>query len=148
MCTVLINDQGKKVRNTKEILAMQRNYYRNLYKTDPSIHFSIQNDSGIVVTQSQLDEMNCPLTIQELENALNGLAKNKTPGSDGLSVEFYCKFWCTLKEHFYTAVQSSFEEGKFYTSARRGIINSIPKAGKDLRKLKKSAANYSVEHGL
>lgn len=33
-----------------------------------------------------------PLSIEEVEQAINGLNKNKSPGSDGLLSEFYVAF--------------------------------------------------------
>ena len=54
------------------------------------------------ITQLTNDEKNqCEglLTEHECTEALNDMSLNKSPGSDGLTVEFYKAFWDTLKEH-------------------------------------------------
>ena len=38
-------------------------------------------------------ELEQPVTENELKEALFGMADNKSPGSDGLTVEFYKKCW-------------------------------------------------------
>ena len=75
--------------------------------------------------------------MQELTDALNAMASSKTPGSDGLTVEFYRAFWEHLKLPYYEAIISSLEKDEeLYVSARTGILNLIPKPNKDSRYIK------------
>jgi len=60
------------------------------------------------------------------------MANNKSPGSDGLTVEFYKIFWSTLKEHYIKSINYSFENGELTALQKQGIITLIPKSDKDL----------------
>ena len=76
------------------------------------------------------------ITEYELGKSLAQLANNKTPGSDGLSVEFYKFFWPDIKHIVHNSFKYSFEQEILSIEQRRGILNIIPKKGKDLRYLK------------
>ena len=54
--------------------------------------------SGIQSTLSleQRDSCEGPLSLTELSNALKSLNLNRSPGLDGLTVEFYLHFWNVL----------------------------------------------------
>ena len=64
------------------------------------------------------------------------MKNEKTPGSDGIPVDFYKVFWKQIKEVFYQMVNYSYQQEILHTSAREGILNLIPKANKDTRKIK------------
>jgi hypothetical protein len=51
----------------------------------------------------------------------------KTPGSDGLPIEFYKVFWNELSDYLLNSINCAYTEGKFSISQRRGIIKLIPK---------------------
>ena len=44
--------------------------------------------------------LDAPLTVEELKNAVFQMTKGKSPGLDGIPVEFYQEFWETIK-HLY-----------------------------------------------
>ena len=62
--------------------------------------------------------------------------KNKTPGSDGLTKEFYEYFWDFIIESLYSSYDFSMINGHLSIEQRRGIIRLIPKKEKDLMFLK------------
>ena len=66
------------------------------------------------------------------------LKRGKVCGSDGLSVEFYYKFWNILSEPLMAMLKQAFVDGHLSASARRGIINLIPKGGRRNDKLVKN----------
>ena len=74
--------------------------------------------------------------MTEVKNALDSLKKGKTPGQDGLTVEFYQIYWNLLKELFMALIQECSRCNTTHESARRGILNLIPKGNKDSRMLK------------
>lgn len=45
----------------------------------------------------------------------------KTPGSDGLPIEFYKVFWNEISDCLLNAINYAYTEGKFSISQRRGI---------------------------
>lgn len=116
-----------------EVLANLRDFYATLYtsgEVDPSLIFSnIFNYNKL-----SMDEADCcdgPMTSAECVDALNLLSIGKSPGSDGLSVEFYKKFWPVIGDCVVNAL--NYANTNFDLSAEQGraIITLIPKHGKD-----------------
>ena len=58
------------------------------------------------------------------------LKSNKTPGCDGLSLDFYRKFYKDMKHILLDLYRHCHINKKLHPSARRGVLNLIPKAGK------------------
>ena len=61
---------------------------------------------------------------------------NKTPGTDGLTKEFYAHFWNQIKDILIESYNHSFKEGYLSCEQRRGVIRLIPKKDKDTSLLK------------
>ncbi|CAC5395159.1 unnamed protein product [Mytilus coruscus] len=70
---------------------------------------------------------NDDVTEDELCKAINQLSKNKSPGSDGLTVEFYCKFYSELKYVLLKLFDAIEEEGILSRSMKCGIISLVYK---------------------
>lgn len=54
----------------------------------------------------------------EVEKTLRNMAKYKTPGGDGIPVEFYQKFWAIIKTHFLEVIRCC-----------RGLLSQFIKKG-------------------
>ena len=63
---------------------------------------------------------------------------------DGLSMEFYFKFWHVLGDDLVLVLNSAFRSGSLSCSQRRGIITLAFKNG-DRRDPKKLATNHFVK---
>ena len=70
---------------------------------------------------------------------------NKSPGSDGLSAEFYRQFWKEIHHYFLNALNYGYRNGILSVTQRRGLITALipKKKNKSSKPLKKLAANYS-----
>ena len=120
-----------------EILEEQKNFYESLYRSSNinskhfgnSPFFSPEN----VTTLTEEEMKSCEGLINEVEctNALTDFNSNKTPGSDGLSAEFYRFFWPDICHDLIASYNYAFQHGTLSISQRRGIISLIPKKGKD-----------------
>ena len=67
-------------------------YYANLFKKEPEsmykqIFFSRNIENR--VERSEKTDMDKPIDKDEIFDSLNSLQKNKSPGDDGLTTEFY-----------------------------------------------------------
>ena len=71
------------------------------------------------------DKTNCegPLTEKECQTAILKMKKNKSPGSDGLSVEFYQAFWNDLKDLVLKSLNTAYETGKLSKSQRKSFLS-------------------------
>ena len=72
----------------------------------------------------------------ELLSVLKNMKNNKSPGSDGFTVEFFKFFWNDLKTHITKAVQHIFQCKHLPISQRLGIISCLPKGDKPRQFLK------------
>jgi hypothetical protein len=106
--------------------------YNNLYKNsiDDSnnrtndLGYTFLNDNNIPYL-SEEEEKQCDECLSELElkNSLRQMKNGKSPGSDGLTAEFYKIFWNDIKNAFTEAVHYSFEVGELTPEQQKGIIS-------------------------
>jgi exonuclease III len=129
-----IND--KNITDQKEIQTHIENFYTKLYSDTTSPEHSnteIDCDMEALLEDSDRDPLEAEVTIDEMYIALKELPLGKTPGCDGLTTEFYRKFWNILKKPLSECVKTIYKEGKLSLDQRSGIINLIPKTGKNLK---------------
>ena len=75
------------------------------------------------------------LTLAECLKSLRSFQSNKSPGNDGLTVEFYNAFWEILGELLVDSLNCSFDKGELSNSQKQAIITLIEKKDKDKRKI-------------
>ena len=64
----------------------------------------------------------------KLFEALKSMEKNKSPGKDGIPIEFYLKFWPIIKNDFKELIKHIFFKKKeLPESMKTAIISMIPK---------------------
>ena len=76
------------------------------------------------------------LTKKECWDALHRMKHDKSPGSDGLTKEFYVCFFNEVSNTLITALNHSFTTGMLSTSQRQAVITLIEKKGEDKRFMK------------
>ena len=69
------------------------------------------------------------LTFDERKITIQTFEKNKSPGNDGLTAEFYQFFWYPIGHLVVDSFNKSFDEGMLSASQRQAVINQIPKNG-------------------
>ena len=76
------------------------------------------------------------LTPGEFLSTLKSMSKNKSPGNDGLTREFYIQFLNIIKNVFIQSVNHSHKLGELSTSQKQAVITLIEKKDKDKRYIK------------
>lgn len=79
------------------------------------------------VPSSAQSVLESDLTLDEIQSALKSFQKNKSPGEDGFSKEFYEAFFDILGNHLLDSYNEAFIKGQLSVSQRRGVITLIPK---------------------
>ena len=128
---VVRKKDGMLTKDYSEILNIQHDFYKKLYTCDDSVKFILSNSTNIRLDEEMKLFMDRHVEIDELYDAMMTLRGNKTPGGDGLTLELYRKIWNDIKLPLYDSYNQSLIQGHFSHSAIRGIINLIPKKGKD-----------------
>jgi hypothetical protein len=129
---ILITDPGL-------ILKEEESFYKNLY-TEPE-HLNINTELFEIENFPTLSEDNVDLceaiiSIEELGKALKELPNKKSPGTDGLTTEFYKFFWPDIKHIVFDSLIYAYNNNALSIEQKRGILTLIPKKDKDLRRLK------------
>lgn len=139
----LVTESGEVISGNEEVLEEERLFYEKLYTGSVPNSLPINTktlclrDANIPkLSEKQSDSLDRPLSGAELLLALRNMKKGKSPGSDGLTVEFYQAFWGGLSPVFMDSVIAAFDQSILSLEQRRSIITLIPKKDKDRRYLK------------
>ena len=129
--------------NPKTILSELELFYSNLYKTknddesERKLSSLLDDLSGVPTLSEELRSI-CEgkITYNECFSVLQSFQKNKTPGNDGLTVEFYTAFWPLIGKHLVDCINYVYEFGELSNTPKQAIITLIEKKGKDKRLIK------------
>ena len=86
------------------------------------------NEQQKLLCEGILNEEECALALKDMNNG-------KSPGSDGLTTEFYKIFWNKLKKYFINSINYSYEHCTLTDMQKQGIITLLPKKDKNLAQL-------------
>ena len=140
----VINSEGQVCTQQKEILREQVQFYQNLYTKDESVKFTLENKTGIKITEEQKETLEQEIQIDELYTALKSMRVGKVPGCDGLTVGFYLKFWQEIRDPLWEMYKEVMQTGRFGLSSRKGLITLIPKKDRDPRIINKNSYQNCV----
>ena len=120
------------------ILSEQKLFYQDLYTSKNIKVDSTQTAKSFLrnldiprLTEEQKLSCEGKITPEECAAVLENFQNNKSPGNDGIPVEFYKKFWSLLSESFTKCVNECFETGEMSRSQKQAFITLIEKKGKD-----------------
>ena len=152
MIRVIYNSAGEQVFTQPEIEEAHHDFYQKLYSRDP-VDLQAQRDllSKVEISLNDQDVNSCEraLLADEISGAVRGLSRGKTPGSDGLPLEFYVKFWdqlCPIRLQVYNF---SFDHGALSSSMQESVTRLIfkkedPKNLKNWRPISLLNVNYKI----
>ena len=128
----------EKSQQTTQIQRTIREYYQQLYanKMDnlEEMDEFLKKYNLPKLNQEKIENLNRPITSTEIETVITNLPRNKSPGQDGLTGEFYQKFREELIPNLLKLSQKIAEEGKLPNSFYEATITLIPKPDKDATK--------------
>ena len=117
-----------------DILNEQRSFYQELYTSRNKNNEAIESflKDLLIPKLSEEQKLSCEgkITSEECALILECFQNNKTPGKDGIPIEFYKKFWPLISEPFIQCINECFEKGEMSCSQKQAVITLIEKKGK------------------
>ena len=126
------DNDGKIKHGIENVMEEQVKFYSNLLKSEGwdknAADKLIQNVSK---TLNESDHKMCESQIskKEVSDAISLLKIDKSPGEDGITAEFYKKFWHVIKKEFLEVAKVIEESKTLCESQCRGIISLLYKKG-------------------
>ena len=96
----------------------------------------LENYNVPILSNEKQNSLEGKITYDELLFALKRAKNNKSPGSDGFTVEFFKFFWQDIGIFLLRSLNYGFDNNELSTTQKEGIITCIPKSNKDRKFLK------------
>ncbi|GJV74554.1 RNA-directed DNA polymerase, eukaryota [Tanacetum coccineum] len=102
-------------------------HFSNLFSkpTGPSIKLDPQMFRRLSIEQNV--ELESNVSYEEIKKAVWDCGSNKSPGPDGFTFDFICKYWKIIHQDVVNAVQEFFVSSKFPPGCNSSFITLIPK---------------------
>ena len=111
----IYNSSGAEVSFQEEIERVHFDFYSSLFSEEP-VDLNFQDDLLSSLSRQlsphQASLWEGTMTIDEISFAIKNMNTNKSPGPDGLTVEFYRKFWDVLSPRLVQVYNACFEAGE------------------------------------
>ena len=122
------NNNLIEIDNEADILNEIHKYYTNLYSKQ-TLNTELQDELLSNITRKLPNHnryiMDSPLTDEELFQAIHLFKKNRSPGIDGLPIEFYDTFWHLLSKVFNKLANNIFTYGLLPEAQQRISIIAL-----------------------
>ena len=106
----LADENGQIQSDTSSLLTITEKFYTKLFaksRTNSAKQTQILRNVKSKLNATDRKSLDDPLTLEQLEKALWSLANGKSPGPDGITVEFYKAFWYLIKQKFLSYINQA-----------------------------------------
>ena len=135
----LQNEKNKTLKTNLEILKECKNFYQKLYnkqKNCSETQKELLTNIPKLVQNNQNEKLIIPISKNELKEAIDQMENDKSPGIDGIPIEFYKIFYDQIEKDLLQIYNNIlFTEKKPTKTMNQAIITLIPKKG-NLNQLK------------
>ena len=128
----LVDEQGVRHNTHKDVMKHIADFYEDLYTFEPmnaKAQETLLNTINRYLPEEVSAGLKGPLTLDECYRAMAGMERRKSPGSDGLPVEFYLLFWEIIGEDLVEVLNHSYEVSVLPSSMRQAMITLAYKKG-------------------
>ena len=101
------------------------------------MHDLLHNVEINTLNEEESNAIDGPIKYEEAAKVLRAMSKNRSPGSDGFSAEFFQSVLEKKIGHFIVrSVNGGFNKGLLSVTQREGVITCIPKDSKPRNQIK------------
>ncbi|KAF8390326.1 hypothetical protein HHK36_024851 [Tetracentron sinense] len=118
---------GERKSDPKAIEDSVIEFYKDLYSEKVSWRPKVDGLPFDSVSQAQSEELERPFQEEEVLSAIQSLATNKAPGSDGFSIEFYEVCWDIVGGDLLAVLRELHVSGSFDRAINNTFVTLIPK---------------------
>ena len=130
-CIKSLKTNGVTHTDDTEILKVACDFYTELYRSkNPNIediNRFIENVNVPILTADEQNVCEGIISIEECREAVNKMKGKKSPGDDGLPIEFYRAFWNEIGSLLIDVYNECFKHKILPPSMRRSVITLIHK---------------------
>ena len=150
--SLLLDKDDQPVSSKDDLCATATEFYKNLFTaspTDNDIQQELINNLDATLSMDNADICEGPITLNELYEAASQMSFSKTPGLDGLPIEFYLKFWGRIGTILVDIFNESFNLGHLPSSQQISIIRlTYKKFDKQLLKNWRPISLLNVDYNI
>ena len=122
----LVTADGDIIDKETDVLKMIKSFYSKLYSKEVLEDIVVSDIDFFknLPTLSNESKKTCEGKICEGEcfAVLKEMKQNKSPGNDGLTVEFYTTFWTEIKDILIGAFNEAFEKEELSASQKQAVV--------------------------
>eukprot|EP00253_Pinus_taeda_P001568 PITA_01568 len=127
----LLTEEGREAKTFEALSSLGVNHFKSLFKDNGEITIAevIQTAQSFhrYVEEEEADSLMEPVSKEEVEGVIKSMAKEKSPGPDGWSVELFLHFFEHIGEEITEVVEESRLKGEIYSPFNATFIALIPK---------------------
>ena len=130
----ILDKDGKLEYGTSSILKRQVEFYKNLFTSEQKDNN--QNDKAFFLnsidkelSEDSKNKLDSDIELSEIVSAIKKMPNGKSPGSDGLPVEFYKIFWNEIGNDYFEVISSGLANNELSYTQYLAVISLLYKKG-------------------
>ena len=125
--TSLTSENGLILSDPESILEEKPNFYEKIYQSKQHTFCTVFESEGLTFLDNvEANQCEGLLTLEECAKVIGSFQNDKTPGPEGLTVEFYRRFWHLLGK-FMVVIILPFKQGVCQSPKDLELFHLFPK---------------------
>eukprot|EP00253_Pinus_taeda_P010189 PITA_10189 len=127
----LKNEEGREAKTFESLSALGQNHFHNLFADQGEITIAEVIKTAQCfpryMEEEEAEDLHRPVTKEEVESVIKSMAKEKSPGPDGWTIELFLHFFELIGAEITDVVEESRKKGEVYSPFNATFIALIPK---------------------
>ena len=130
----ILDKNGKLEYGTSNVLKRQVEFYKNLFTSEQNDNNQREKTFFLSSIDKELSEtsknkLDSDIEISEIVSSIKKMPNGKSPGSDGLPVEFYKIFWNDIGNDYFEVITSGLANEELSYTQYLAVISLLYKKG-------------------